>query len=307
MYDVTPIIFVTSYQIYIISPILLSWEENDYTWHIYEYVISYGLWMTKQPLYKTSHLLYLCNHTHLIDDIIAYVYTSGLLCSYEGHLRNLHDACQGNTDASQGEAGAPVPLSSCHSDIVIPINFQQESVIVTFWSIDLRVPLEVSKGCEASCPDKADIGLSLGSPLGIQTSLHLVRLKMRLHSSYCREIWASFKSGHLGVHSTWGTMSGSLSQTYCWGKPPLEVIVKNWHTSSVEARESSLTMRQYGVHGAFLKVLCWNRCSSRLQTGVSGNLWSCLKEIKPLVVYDGECIMPLEPMQWKWASSPVDF
>ena len=205
MYDVTPIIFMTSYQIYIISPILLSWKQNDYTWHIYEYVISYGLWMTKQPLYKASHLLYLCNHTHLIDDIIAYVYMSGLLCSYEGHLRNLHEACQGNTDASRGEVGAPVSLSSCHSDIVIAINFQQESVIITFWSIELHVLLEVSKGCEASCPNEADIGLSLGPPQGIQTFLHLVRVKMSLHSSHCREIQASFESGHLGVHSTWGS------------------------------------------------------------------------------------------------------
>ena len=28
--------------------------------------------------------------------------------------------------------------------------------------------------------------------------------------------------------------------------------------------------------------LCCNWCSSRLETGVSGNWWSCLKEVKPL-------------------------
>ena len=45
---------------------------------------------------------------------------------------------------------------SCfHSDIGIPINFQEESGIVTSCSIELRVPLEVSKGCKASCPDEA--------------------------------------------------------------------------------------------------------------------------------------------------------
>ena len=80
---------------------------------------------------------------------------SGLLSSYEGQLRNLIEAWQGNTAASRGEAGNPVSHSSCHSDIVIPINFQQESDIVTFGSIELRVPLEVSKGFEASCPDEA--------------------------------------------------------------------------------------------------------------------------------------------------------
>ena len=79
--------------------------------------------------------------------------TSGLLFSYEGHLRNLLEAWQGNTDASRGEAGNPMSLSSGHSDIGIPFNFQQESGIVTFGSIELRLPLEVSTGCETSCPD----------------------------------------------------------------------------------------------------------------------------------------------------------
>ena len=39
---------------------------------------------------------------------------------------------------------------------------------------------------------------------------------------------------------------------------------------------------------------------------VSGNLWSCLKEVKPIVVYDVEHRMALEPMYGKWASSSVD-
>ena len=41
-------------------------------------------------------------------------------------------------------------------------------------------------------------------------------------------------------------------------------------------------------------------------TGVSGNLWSFLKDVKPLVVYDMDRRMAMEPMQGKWASSPVD-
>ena len=36
------------------------------------------------------------------------------------------------------------------------------------------------------------------------------------------------------------------------------------------------------------------------------NLWSCLKEVKPLVVFDGECGMPLEAMQGNWPSFRVD-
>ena len=35
-------------------------------------------------------------------------------------------------DASRVEAGDPVSLSICHGDIGIPINFQEESGIVTF-------------------------------------------------------------------------------------------------------------------------------------------------------------------------------
>ena len=97
--------------------------------------------------------------------------------------------------------------------------------------------------------------------------------------------------------------SGSLSHTYCCGKPPLEVLVERWLTSSVKARESALISRQYGVHRAFLMFLCWNWCSSRLEMGVSGNLWGCLKEVKPLVVYDVEHGMALEPMQGNRGSS----
>ena len=39
---------------------------------------------------------------------------------------------------------------------------------------------------------------------------------------------------------------------------------------------------------------------------VSGNLWSCLKEVKQLFLYDAEHGMDLDPMQGKWASSRVN-
>ena len=38
--------------------------------------------------------------------------TSGLMSSYEGHFRSLLQASQGNTNASGGEEGDPVSLSS---------------------------------------------------------------------------------------------------------------------------------------------------------------------------------------------------
>ena len=40
--------------------------------------------------------------------------------------------------------------------------------------------------------------------------------------------------------------------------------------------------------------------------GVSGNLWSFLKEVKPLVLYDVERGMSVEPMQGNRASSRFD-
>ena len=57
---------------------------------------------------------------------------SGLLSSYEGHIMNLLQAWHCNTDASRGEAEDLVFLYSCHSDIGIPINFQEQLGIVTF-------------------------------------------------------------------------------------------------------------------------------------------------------------------------------
>ena len=82
--------------------------------------------------------------------------TSGFLPIYEGNLTHLLEVWQGNTDTSRGDAGEQAYLSSFHSDIGIPINYQEETGIVTFRSTELRVPLEVSKGCDASCPDEAD-------------------------------------------------------------------------------------------------------------------------------------------------------
>ena len=57
---------------------------------------------------------------------------SGLLSSYDGHVSNLNKAWQDNTDASVGEVGDQASHSSFHSDIGIPINFQEESGLVTF-------------------------------------------------------------------------------------------------------------------------------------------------------------------------------
>ena len=57
---------------------------------------------------------------------------SGLLSRYDRLLRNLNYAWKDNTDASGGEVGDQVYLASFHRDIGIPINFQEDSGLVTF-------------------------------------------------------------------------------------------------------------------------------------------------------------------------------
>ena len=44
----------------------------------------------------------------------------------------------------------------------------------------------------------------------------------------------------------------------------------------------------------------------RLETGVSGNLCTFLKEVKPLVLYAVEHGVAMEPMKRKWVSSRFD-
>ena len=40
--------------------------------------------------------------------------------------------------------------------------------------------------------------------------------------------------------------------------------------------------------------------------GVSGNLCSCPKEAKPIVLFDGEWDIALKPMKGNWSSFQVD-
>ena len=57
---------------------------------------------------------------------------SGLLSSYDGPLGELNYAWQENTYASGSEPGGQASLISWHNYTGIPINFLEESGIVTF-------------------------------------------------------------------------------------------------------------------------------------------------------------------------------
>ena len=78
-------------------------------------------------------------------------------------------------DAYGSQAGGQAFVIIWNSYIGIPINFHEESGIVTFLQIELSATLDVSKGSEPSVQRGGEPWLSLGSPQGIWSSLHLVR------------------------------------------------------------------------------------------------------------------------------------
>ena len=55
-----------------------------------------------------------------------------------------------------------------------------------------------------------------------------------------------------------------------------------------------------------LSSSCCTEYSYRLETAVSGNLCSLLKEVKPLVLYDVKHGIAMEPRKGKWVSSRVE-
>ena len=71
--------------------------------------------------------------------------------------------------------GDQVSLSSFQKDLGIPINFQEESGLVTSQNIELNKPLKVSRDVRPLSRRGGELGFSLGSLQRIQTSLHLER------------------------------------------------------------------------------------------------------------------------------------
>ena len=95
-------------------------------------------------------------------------------------------------------------LSSFHRDIWIPINFQEDSSLVSFWSLELREPLKVSR--DVRPPVQMRRGTRVSSRISTQDSDNPSswQMKRNLHSMHFREIQPYFYSGNLGIHSTWG-------------------------------------------------------------------------------------------------------
>ena len=71
IHDIIPNAYDIIYTLLVTSQPLYLWQDTYYVYDIILsiYDISYGVWMTRQPRYQTSHPQYMCNHSHLVDDI----------------------------------------------------------------------------------------------------------------------------------------------------------------------------------------------------------------------------------------------
>ena len=103
-----------------------------------------------------------------------------------------------------------------------------------------------------------ELWLSLGSPQGIQTSLHLVRWKMSLDLRHRIDSRPSFVSGHLGVHYTWGRKHRVpltylfLREASSWGACEKMAYLFSRRLGII------LIPRWNGLQATFHKLLYWN-------------------------------------------------
>ena len=100
---------------------------------------------------------------------------SGLLSSYEGHLRNLLEAWQGNTDASRERREMQGPFLVAKVILGFFSIFKKSQASSTFEALNSTFLSRCQTGVRPPVQRGRDLVLSVGSPQGIQTSLHLVR------------------------------------------------------------------------------------------------------------------------------------
>ena len=107
--------------------------------------------------------------------------TSGLLSSFHGHFVILLESWQVIRDTSRVEEGEPGSLTICPWDIGIPIYFQEESGIISRWSMQLHILLEMSKACKSvqghvsSCEDVGEYAVAFEGMWGRESVWRLVR------------------------------------------------------------------------------------------------------------------------------------
>ena len=153
----------------------------------------------------------------------------------------------GQYGPSGSQVGDQVSFSSWHSDIGIPINFHEDSGIITFWSIEINVPLEVSTDVKTLSRRGRHLGPSLSSPQGIHASLYLVRWNTSLDSSHCRENRPSFESGHLSTHSSWCSKL-RVPVTY--------LLLREWYSWGACGKLAYLFNKILGIHSLLEMIWC---------------------------------------------------
>ena len=127
---------------------------------------------------------------------------SGLLSSYDGHLGKLSYAWQENRTLLEVSREAKRPLLFGRVILVFLSIFTKSQASSSFEARN-SVHLSTCQRMRGPLSRRGGVlWLSLESPQGIRSSLHLVRWNMSLHLSHCREIRPSFESRRLGVHST---------------------------------------------------------------------------------------------------------
>ena len=88
IYDITPSTFITSYTLYMIPPILLSWQHNDYTWHLTHYIWPHVhcICVITPTLSIISQPICVWHHNQYSFDILSTIFmTSYRLCMTSQH------------------------------------------------------------------------------------------------------------------------------------------------------------------------------------------------------------------------------
>ena len=152
-----------------------------------------------------------------------------------------------------------------------------------------------------------ELWLSLGSPQGIQTCLPLVRWKTSLNLSHCREIWPSFESGSLAVHSTW-ERKHSVPLTYLllrenstWGAGRNLAQIFN-QTQGISSQLGTIWGAWSFPRVAVLILIfisTWDGCLRESLSIPQGSQSNCTVAV--------DHVIAMEQMRGKWATSFVDF
>ena len=180
----------------------------------------------------------------------------GLWSSYHEQLGKLNYAWQENTYASGVEPGCQASLISWQQLYCFSYKFWRRvrhRHLLTHWTQRTSRSLKLIWG--PLCRRGWELWLSLGSPQGIQASLHLVRWKMTVHLRHCMESRPSFESCPFGIHYTW-ERKHRVALTYLFLREG-----SSWgpcgKLAYIFSRRQGIILipRWYGVHGSFLKLL----------------------------------------------------